>query len=384
MNKSLSGLIFALFVGLIGLATPVQAVEFRQGDTVNIAKDQVTNGSLFVGGSSITIDGVIDGDVYCGGQQITITGIVQGDVICAGQTMRVTGNVQGSVRFAGQTLDVDGQVSRNVVVLGQTVNMSPDATVSGEVLFGAQTLSMAGTIGKSLTGGGQNVVLDGSVAGDTSLEAEHLTMGTNARLSGALSYRSSTDATMMEGASVSGSVVRTTPAPQQEERGKGENRVTVKQKAPWPVSAIGGIIIHILLGLLVVTLAPAFTGKVAKELMANPVMTGLKGALVLMATPVVCVILMVTIIGIPAGILGFLLYGFVIWISRIFVATVVGHRVLEMFWAKHRERLTLQILAGVPVLWLLLKAPFVGGLISFVAVIWGMGAIAGALKTKKH
>jgi hypothetical protein len=98
------------------------------------------------------------------------------------------------------------------------------------------------------------------------------------------------------------------------------------------------------------------------------------GLLACIALPFVSLFLLVTIIGIlliPVPIFAIVIAtGF----GRIVAAQVFGKSVLEGFKVKQSNNLYLQSLVGIPILFCMFKAPFVGGLFSFVSIILGLGA----------
>ncbi len=372
--------VFFVFVSLLSPA-PVYGIEFRGGENIRVEKDQIISESLFVGGNSVTIEGTVDGDLFCGGQNVVISGTVNGDVLCAGQNLRVSGTVNGNTRIAGQTVSLDGFILRNVNALGQTISIAPSATISGELLFGAQALDLAGFVGKTLFGGGQQITISGVVEGDVNVEAEKVVLDEGAQVAGALRYASKQIATIADSASVSGEVVRSEPKYADPE---DEKRRAAPVKPAWPVSTFPAIVLHMILGCIVVALFPKYAKRVSATLVDNPVIMALKGALAMFVIPAASIILMITIIGIPAGLLGFILFGLALSVSRLFVALVVGEKLLEQFSEKNMGNLYAQVLVGVPVLWLLIKMPLLGGLLSFIVVIWGLGGVLWALNAHKR
>lgn len=371
---------FILFGFSLGVPPVVDAVEVRGGQMARVEENQKINGSLFIAGDTVTVDGLVNGDVFCAGQTIEIEGVVTGDVICAGQSIRVRGRIDGNLRFAGQTIAIDGAVTRNVTVLGQTVSTSPDAVIGGELLFAGQTFMHAGTLAKSLYGAGETSDIRGSVGGDVDLYADTVRLGDGASVSGALRYTSEHEANISQSALVGGSVTRSIPETNEKEK---PERTIRRPQDSWPFTTLPGIVIHVVAGLIFAALAPLYIPRVQKTMGDNPVIVGLKGAAVLIFAPAVFLSLFFTIIGIPAAILGIVLYILALSVSRVVVGMLVGKAILENFAKRQADNLYIQVLVGVPVLWFMLKAPFVGGLLTFLAILWGMGGLLLGMKSKK-
>ncbi|HUD18983.1 MAG TPA: polymer-forming cytoskeletal protein [Patescibacteria group bacterium] len=354
------------------------AFEVESGEMVDVSRDQVIDGSLFIGAKSVKVDGVVHGDVYCAGNDVTISGTVEGDVICAAQMLRVSGVVDGNLRLAGQTITIEGPVKRNVTAFGQTLTQSQASSVSGELFVAAQTLTQNGIIGKSLGGYGETIGINGKVHGNVDVETSSLILGDSAKVYGNLHYVSDTKVVVPKSASILGMVTNEPTAKQNKQQAAAKPAPN-----PWPANAIPSILFFLVVGLLMLKFMPAVTQKIFTVMKEDPIAVALKGFVYLMVVPVVAVILAVTIIGIPFALLLVLLYIIAIAISRLFVALWVGWYILDSFKAKTKDNTFLQIAVGVPVLWFMFKAPFVGGIVGFLAVIWGLGGMVQMVRSKK-
>lgn len=332
-----------LLLSLFFTGIQAHAVEYKTGESVSIGADQRITGSLFVSGSSVVVDGTIEGDLYCAGKSVRITGVVHGDVLCVGQSVSLEGEVEGDARLVGQMISVEGVIGKNVHMLGQSFSLENTGEIEGELLFAAQSAKVAGTVRGDLT------------------------------------YTSEQESVLTQTATVSGNTVyyKTHPKEQKAQR-------EPKQKKTWSKHVYPSVLWYLTLGLVLVALFPTYLSRVQKHMMDSRLEAGLKGALFLFAMPVAMVMFFITILGIPVAILGIMLYAIAIAVSRIFVSAVVGHMLLANFAQKYKKNLYYQMLVGVPVVWIILSAPVIGGLLSFIAVLWGTGGmILGLRKLQK-
>ena len=358
------------------------AVEWKQGDTTTITKEQSINSTVVISGNSVVIDGAVHGDVLCAGKVVTITGIVDGDVLCAAQELVISGSVKGDVRVAAQTLHIRGSIGRNATVLAQSASVDSTGQIAGEVLFGSQSFLTKGTIGP-LSGVSKLLDIDGYIRGDTNVYATDISIRKNARIFGSFHYTSDAQAHIADGASVSGTVSHRIDDSQK----KTSSQQKLPQKKPmagWPANAIGAIIFYVLISLLMNAIFPQKIHQVALAIEKRWLLASGVGLLACIALPFLCVFLLVTIIGIlliPVPIFAaFVATGF----GRIVASQVFGKSVLKGFGVKKAENIYLQSIIGIPILWCMYKAPFVGGLFSFVSIILGLGAfILSFQKSKK-
>ena len=91
-------------------------------------------------------------------------------------------------------------------------------------------------------------------------------------------------------------------------------------------------------------------------------------------TPLVCILLLVTIIGIPLSFLTIAIYAVMLYISKVFAAIALGVWLAKSFgWKK--ASLIWKMILGVLALVILQSIPFIGWLVCLVAIWWGLGAI---------
>jgi hypothetical protein len=366
---------------------PVLAMEFRSSDNaVVVAEDEMVGGSLFAGGSSVQINGAVEGDLFCAGQTIIIKGSVGGDVLCAGQTVRIEGTVGGNIRTVGQTVDIDGMVSRNVMIVGQTVRVGKESVVEGEGVFGGQTVSILGDVGKSVLGGGNLVVVEGTVGEDATLAGNTVQIGAGAHIAGKLTYESDKDAVIADGAVV-GEIVKQPMRKELSGMKRPEKQfpkiMGFTKGKPWPQNAVGPILIYLVIGALGILLFKNGISKVIDGMKEHAGASFGIGLLWLIVFPVLFILLLITIIGIPIAILYAGLFALIAIVSKLFAAVYVGKEILTSLVKNQKENWYGAVLVGVTVSWLVFSMPIIGGLTSFLAMLWGTGGLVRTVLVRK-
>lgn len=366
--KKLLVLLFVIFGFGLGIRS-AHALEFRSGEMISISEDASVSGSLVATGRSVTIKGFIPGDLFCAGQHVAIDADIDGDVICGAQTLSISGRVNGDVRLAGQDIRLsDVQISRNATLFGQDIILDAASGVRGEITTGAQHFETAGIIGKGITGGAQTASINGSVMGTVQMYIENLTLGDRAKLTGDLKYQSDSDASIAPTATVSGSIQKTLP---QKPKAEKLNPKIIKESS-W-AGLLSKILIFSLIGIALVKLFPAFSLRVTDAMETQTLKSFGFGFLSLFIIPVVLVLFAVTIIGIPVTIFGFLLWLFLLFMSRIFVTLTLGKFILRQWKSAKQTDWVWIVVVGVVISTIVFKLPGIGGLLSFLAVIWGFG-----------
>jgi cytoskeletal protein CcmA (bactofilin family) len=338
---------------------------------------------LFASGKTITIKGTVAGDVYCAAQNIKITGRVEGDVLCAGQFLEIDGEVLGSVRGAAQKVTINGLVDRNVTTVAQVISLGSESTVNGEVYAAGQSLDSSGFIGKELNGGVADANLDGEIDGNVNVNAEKVVFGNNLVVGGNVTYSSDSESQVPASASVSGALTYSKRPVDQSPNGRLKatsiKPVMIQPARSWLTKWFSSVVIYGLLALLMVSFFPAFTWKVIDALEKSPLPSTGWGLVSIIVAPIVLLILVLTIIGIPVAILLGILWLFLIISSRIYGALVIGKRVLEQVKRDKKESLPWMVFVGIPLAWFLFHAPIVGTLVSIVVMFWSLGGFVSVL-----
>jgi cytoskeletal protein CcmA (bactofilin family) len=354
------------------LVVPVAALAYgaQSGQTTTVPKGTTKTGTFYAAGQTVTIAGDIDGDLICAGQNVEVSGAVHGDVICAGQNVAVNGPVDGSVRLAGQNLSIKGTVGRNVTVAGQAFTLDSPATVAGDLGVTAQAATINGPVAKTVYGVASNLTLDNSVGSVDARVPGNLTLGDNASVQGNLAY-SSDNAYNIDKAKVHGQVQHSAlPAHERQAPMKSAGSFL----AGWFGWLLYWLVAALVTGLVLVWLAPRLVHRVNRTLLDRPGQSVLWGLAVTILAPVVIILLMVTIIGIPVGLLLAALWVLALATSGLFAGIAVGE------WITHRTNwqsgsLLVAAAVGIVATVIVFNIPVIGWLVALVATWWAVGGL---------
>jgi len=374
MSKHIFKGLAVLLIVMLGTAfaaVPVLAADLRSGDTVTIASGEVINDDLYIAAANTIIDGTVNGDIFGVGTTITINGIVNGGVSIAGQTLTVNGRITHGARLAGMNINVNGNIDGDLLAAGTTVNVASTARIGGDFLFGASTVRIDGPVEGYIKGGGSEVILTNGVGGDIELEADKLTIASTANIQGNLTYTSKNEANIQLGAQIGG---------------KTTHKVPEVREPVVPTLGIWGKVISFLMtllaGIVVVLVAPRRAVAVAASIRYKPWVSLGWGAIILFATPVAAIITLITVVGVPVGLIGLTLYGIGIYISQIAVGLFIGYWIIGYFRKVETRGILVGALAlGFTILTLLKLIPYAGFPLWLATVLFGLGAMALSEKT---
>lgn len=370
VTKFLASL-FSVLLFLVLFSGSAHAVYFSSGNSLTLPKDKEINETAFIAASDLTVDSDINGDLFCAGRNITVNGNIKGDVICAAQLIKINGTVDGNVRVAAQNVEINGIVTRNVLTASQTLTLAKFSTVKGDIFFGVQNVDLRGSLGRDLAGAGETVNISGSLLRNAKVTASKLAVIDPAKIGGDFEYFiDSTGTVSVNQKNIKGSIVRHEIArkelPQKETK-KVSSVGMVMGKIFWMISTL----------LLGFTLLYLFKSTVAKKIdiiAKKPFITGLIGFAFLVLTPLVFILLLVTMIGAPLAFALILEYVVAIMMASITPTIMIGEWLIKLLSKKKAVGYSWPLVVGTIAVGLLLLVPVVGPLGGFLLLCLGLGA----------
>lgn len=375
MKRLLLSLGLLVGLGVLGSFAWVgvsHAADIRSGDAPSVGKGETIDGSVYIGGRTVTIDGTVKGDVFCAGLDVYVNGTVEGDVICAGRTVRVSGKVMGDVRVAGQQVDVSATVAGSATLAGESLSMTPEATIGRDVTLGVQSVRLNGTIGRDLLGGGQDVILNATIGRNALIDFQNVALESKTKIGGDLTYRSPDTAQKDDAATVTG----------QTKHEVTERDTKSTDTATKLGSTVFGFGSMLLIGIFAILVAPRWFDVVGASVRTRPFASFAYGAAVLFGVPMVCGLLFVTLIGLPLAFILLLLWIAAMISAMTITAYALGWIVVEkLAWPSRGQRIA-SLLVGLLFMALIGLIPVIGGIALFASLLFGLGSLAITLTTK--
>ncbi|HLA68891.1 MAG TPA: polymer-forming cytoskeletal protein [Bacteroidota bacterium] len=352
-----------LGVLLFGVITGFSA-QYKSERRVVLPANEIHEGWFFAAGSEVVIDGTVNGDLYAAGGIVEINGTVKGDVLAAGGQVVINGIVTEDARVTGAVIRIEGAVQGNCTAAAGTV-----------------TLARSGSVGANLLAAGGSVRISGLVAHQALVSAGEMTVG--GTIGEDLRFYGD-EISVYEGAEVKKDLhlfvkdsSKTDIAP-----GTVKGSVTthiVDEGIPkvGPFRIVGRIFYSLMLiatALVIVLLFPGHVRSAGTMMFRSTGRTILWGIVGLIVVPVASVLAMVTVIGLPLGILVLLLYAWFIFLSQLsfpvlFWELIGGEddaRGWKLFWP---------IAVGVVIVQLVMVVPYIRLLVFLAGMILGIGVL---------
>ena len=350
---------------LLMIPALVVAAEIRTGDSTVVAANEKIASNLYIAGGDVTGAGTVMGDEIVAGGTVILSGAVLNDVAAAGGTVTIPAKISGDLRVMGGTVMVSGEVMGDVVAIGGQTDLS-GPRIGGDVFWAGSDLSITAPVTGNLHLRGAHVTIDAPVTGSIYFTGDTLTLGSRAVIDGALSYSSPKAVVMKDGSKVAGAV-------------QHDASTALPDKNTLPaiisLSLFAKFLMTFFCALVLGLMLNGYAKELTVEAALQPMAELGRGFVTVVVLPVAAILLLISVVGIPLGVLGFLLFISALIYGSIAAPIIIGsilHRAIQKTPDFRVNWMT--ILTGALVYTLLGIVPVVGGLAKTVLVLIAIGA----------
>ncbi len=371
--------LFLSMIVLFSLSTLFAlAAEFRfapEGQNVNVNKNETVK-NLYTAGNVISIDGEIQSDLYTAGNVITVESNVENNFSGVGGTIIIKGDVGNNVHIAGGTVIVQGEIMEDLFVVGGNVLIGKSAKVEGDLVVAGGMVDIEGPIKGSVFIGGGDVNINNKIGGQVKITADILKIGEFAEIEKNIKYTSSKKAEIHRDAKISGTINFNQKAIKTIDKSSVVSGFFAILATFLLLKIATGIVVGLALVYFFKNIIKSIVKKGLNNVGANVGM----GIAVLFLTPVVGVILIISIVGVYLAGLISILYVLLIMLSSAIANIVFGSLLLKVLKKKEEYSVGWQeVIFGVIVLKIVWFIPFVGWLLYAVFMLISMGAISSLI-----
>lgn len=317
-------------------------------------------------GQTVEVQGEVNGDVYAAGGQVAIEGKVNGDVLVAGGTVVISGDVTQDVRVLGGDVFVKGKIGKNLTVLSGSLEVLSPSAIGGGLAAGTGSLTLAAPVeGQVKVASGKSLFAD-FIGSDVEVWSDEISVTRTSKVGGDFVYTSSKEAMIQEGASISGRLARNS-LPQYDPGAKLKLRNFVDRiKIQIKVIAF---LSSLLIGLILVRFFAPLVKQISELLEKNLVRSLVVGLFSIFLIPVLSILLLITLIGIPLALIVMASYLTTLYLSKIFVSFWIGAKI----FGKMNKYLSFSLV--LLMIFILSLIPVFGGFITFAIYFLGLGSV---------
>lgn len=317
---------------------------------------EIHEGDLYLFGTDVTMDQLVDGNVYIFANNVTVTGQVAGNMYVFANRVTFTDAYIQYSTYITATIVEFGAVTTDLYANCMQLNVPGNYGAYRDMLVNAQTAYISGVAGRNVT-----------------VNASHLSLekdGTAAMIYGDFTYTSPNEINIPEGA-VEGEV-------QYSQETQTEMTVA-DQVQKYSIMFFSAFITALILYLLARFCAKKSTGKAVQAVSNKWLPTFGIGLLGIILVPIVSIILILTLIGIPAALLLLAFYVLLLFISIPAITVILAKIMANKFKIDRVIPQILILLIVSIILSAIFLIPYVGIIVKLILAVLGFGAMLTAM-----
>jgi hypothetical protein len=371
--------VFAISAISLSHALPQTDVERAALPARSVAVATSNSHNVYSVGVSVRPSAAVDGDFVAAGGSVVIDQPVKGDLTLAGGSVSVRAPVGDDLRVAGGDVTIESTVTGELFAAGGNIALGKDSRIAKAATLYAGNVTADGRIDGPLKVEAQKVTLNGEVNGDAILYAEEIELGSMARIVGTLHYSQYADLKKSEGATVNGAITREQPeitvrkgnsATREWHRGMQSTNMM------W-VSSIFTFAALLACAAVLLLVFPRFLDQASSTVQTSPLQAAALGFSSLLLVPMLAVMLFITILGIPLGIVVLMLFPALLLLGYVVGVQFIARRG-EIVILKNRSSSFATSIGffalALLLIMLIARLPFMGSSILIVITIIGTGA----------
>lgn len=316
-----------------------------------------------IGEDSVVIDKYVNGNVYVIAKNVTINSTVNGNVYAIAENIVNNGRIYGSIYEIASNVSFENNatISKTAYILSENCTMPKDVTFSQDV--------------KILT---SNLNYDASVYRNMYVLAEKIILGADSYIKEGGSIVYSED--IQDSSGDYADIIK-----------KAENvtRDSVDVTIDFTKSIAFRTLKYLSAFILIVfiyTIVHKYNLSYEAEGKRREAKAGMTGLLHIILAPILAVLLIISVIGMPIGIITLL--------SWIVISTILARPVVSMYFAKliYKNRgwnyegyikVSLMSLLIYLIIDLISLIPVVGGIVKMICIVYGYGIVVSAIRSKR-
>lgn len=333
--------------------------------------------NAYLGGTNIAVTAALPADLSALGGGVRIYAPIGGDLLAAAGTVEVEQPVAGDVRVAGGKVSLNNSVGGDIAAAGGAVSvMGAAKNIS---LFGGTLMVNASTTGP-VTLYGADISLTGDVGGDVDVIAsDRFILGEGTHINGRLRYNAPQQLVIPSSAVIDGGVVYTGSYSYVPTNEEARTFALAGAGLFFIVRALAALIVAGLVAGLFPRFADAISAQVLARRKRSVVLSVLLGFALIIATPLLVLLLLVSFAG--AGVALLLGSAYLLAVVLAYVATgiiagaALRQNVLYRISGNHTFSWRDAVL-GTILLYFISTIPYVGSLVTFVLALAALGSLA--------
>lgn len=303
------------------------------------------------------------GNLFLAGNNVEDSSSAGGIGFAVGSNLSLLGNYEYGFH-AGNIVNVSGSYKKDVFVAGSIVKIDSNAQIPGDIYVAGESVTISAPVQNVYVLGG-SLEIDAEIQGNVYTNVGQITLSQNAKIGGTLTYGTSTTVTGLEYGNVANFKTYETS-----QNSNSSNNIT---------NLLFSICSLAVISLILAFLTPKFLVRIHNKTKSDNFTAGatdvLRGIAVLIGVPLLAIILLISLLGIPAAVIIAVFYVAGLILTTPVVGYYIGCLILKNPKKDSKWNEFLRGVLGVAIIKILCVVPFIGSLVSFIVLAWGLGIL---------
>ena len=328
---------------------------------INCVKAKTSINDLFQAGNSVSVDKKINGTTFLAGKDIKVNEKVDGIIFAAGESLKI--NSEEEYLFgAGNTIVLTNDVNKDLFLAAKEIDLK-EINIKRDAYLVASEIDVDANVDRNLFVGGSVVTIKGIFNGNVYVSADKIVLDDNVKINGTLKYNEDATVTGLK----DGILVKTY-----------KDIDTKKNIKNIIIDIISSYIRIVLFAITLILMFGKYFDKLQKKcktLTMNETVTICgKGFFILIGVPIISLILILTGLFTSVGVVSALVYGIFVYLSTILSAYLLMDKLNKKYFKKDMNNYYLTI-SGLLIIYILKPIPIIGGLVTFISIMFGLGIL---------
>lgn len=333
--------------------------------TINVYGEEKDN--YFTADNDVIENNIVNHSLFTAGDSVLINSKVKGIHLIAGNNINIKGNAEYHM-LAGNTVNFSGNSKNDLFIAGNNINLLKESTIGRDVYIAGNNVNINADIKGNMFITASNVTINSTlINGNLSINANNITISDTTTIKGTLNYNEQAT-TKLNTANIN-----------------AIEKTKEVETTPDQTSEIIAFLISFLTLLVVASTLNFIFPKISNYL-ANTKFdkkigkTLLKGLAILVLSPIISLLLLITVIAVPLGIINFVIYIIACYLSFAITSIYLG-KLLSTKIFKEAKNSYLEILIGVIFAKIISLIPILNIIYIIFAILLGLGLMLNMFLT---
>lgn len=312
--------------------------------------------------STIETNEKIDKDSFLLGNNVKVNGVINGIGFIAGNNIEIKGNLDYGF-ITGKSININGNIKNSLYLAGKNINLNKDSNIEKETFIIGENITLDGNFNKDIKIIGKNITIkENTKINNITINAEKIIIKENSNIKGTLKYNENANIKISNKDNIN--KIKQTKSITFE-----KNKTSDVLKSTLNL-VITFAVLTITLPVVIEKTNILYKGIKVKNYLKN---IGI-GLLLLICTPLICILLLMSNIGISLGLILSAIYAIALYLSYIIAGYILGNLLLRKAF-KFEINDILTGIIGIIILKLLILIPIIGAVITLLALTTGLSNI---------